>query len=290
MSETANSNILYRLAIWFVVLAAILISSCFKNAENRSDRDQQLAWRDHLTVLQAESAAEAERLESWLGSLDSRPDAKQQIEKELTGGDPLQIEKDGSNDVAHWTHPKYGTQVKLTFSETKLVGRRISYGTGQLQLVNPQPPRHSLNSDAESIRRRIIWPTSVLWFLALAVALVSNRFGRIAAEFMLAASLTCGAAWLVNPAYSITLQGVFSNDSLAFALMMYLASITVLAVRTPSNHAKFRLTLRTLLAVTAIVALLMATKPVGYIAIPVLGIGAILFLSILHSRATSQRP
>ena len=288
MNRSAHSITLGRIVIWTLVLASILTLSWFKDAENRRDREQQLAWREHLAVLQVESEAETKRLRSWLKSLSSHPDAKQEAGQELYAGGPLPLAKEGNYDVARWAHPKYGTQVELTFLGDNLVGTGSRSGTGLLQSANPQPPRRAFDSKAEVIRQSIITPAILFWFLALIVAGVSTRFGRIAAEFMLAASLVYGAARLLNPAYTVTLQGVFSNDSLVFAALMYVASIVLFARRWPRDQTTIRFSLRTLLAMTSVVAFLIAMKPVGYVAIAVFAVGAMLFVG-LQSRQTNLR-
>ena len=288
MNQTVPSNTLGRIIIWTLVLASILTLSWFKDFENRRDREQQLAWREHLAVLQVESEAETKRLRSWLNSLSSHPDAKQEAGQELYDGDSLPLAREGDLDVARWEHPKYGTQVELTFSGDNLVATGSRSGTGLLQSANPQPLQRAFDSKAESIRQSIITPAFLFWFLALIVAGVSTRFGRIAAEFMLAASLVCGAARLVNPSYTVTLQGVLSNDSLVFAAMMYVASIVILAKRWPRDQTTIRFSLRTLLAMTAVAAFSFSIKPVGYVAIAVFAVGAMLFLG-LQSKPANLR-
>jgi hypothetical protein len=146
-----------------------------------------------------------------------------------------------------------------------------------------------MDGTAESIRKLIPRSAIVAWFLAFAVAATSNRFGRIAAESMVAVSLACGAAWLVNPLYSLTFRGVFSNDPLFSALMMYLASVSLLAMRTPIDHASIRFNLRALMAIIAAIAVLMAMGPLDYVAILVFGFGGVLFISILQLRITNAR-
>ncbi len=263
--------------VWLMVIVAILLMGKFKDEENRSDREQQTVWRQQLKILQVEAQVEFERLGAWLRTLNSQADAKQQIEKELQGGEPFLLKKHGKYQVANWTHPKYGIQVELQFFEKKLVGHGSHTGTVPL----PQPSRHSFDSNAESVRKKIPRPAIAAWLAALFVAAVSARYGRVAEEFMLAISLACGTAWLVNPWYSITLLGIFSNDILFFALLMYLASIFLLALRTPKYHMSMRFSLRTLLAITTALAVLMAMGPFGYVMISVFAIGGLLFAVLL---------
>jgi hypothetical protein len=122
---------------------------------------------------------------------------------------------------------------------------------------------------------------AIAWLVALGVAVISRRFGLVAAEAMVVISLACGTAWLVSPLYDLSLQGIVSNDSLFFALLMYLLSLSLLAFRLPNDKLpRFQFQVRTLLSVTGLVAILLAMGPFGYVALAALSAGAVLLVTV----------
>ena len=290
MNDATTSSALTRKLVWLAVIAVILFLGSLKVAENRRDRYAQEAWRQRLEAIRVEALAEGARLADWLGSLSGTQDAKQQIESELNGGEPLPVERRGDYEVARWEHQRYGTQVELTFHDDALVGSGVSYGTGQLQQVHPPPPQQYREGKWESIRKAIPQPAIAVWVVTSLVAVISSRFGRIAAEVMLLMAIACGTAWLVSPWYTVTVRGVFSNDRLFFALLMYLASIFLLALRMPMPQARARFHLRTLLFSTSMFAVLMALGPVGYVAIGAFLVGASLLAGVLALRSREHAP
>ena len=78
-------------------------------------------------------------------------------------------------------------------------------------------------------------------------------------------------AWLVNPFYSITWSGVFSNDNLFFAALMLVASAALLGMTLQKRSARspsiseFRFRLFDLLVIVTAAAILLATGPFGYV-------------------------
>ena len=118
------------------------------------------------------------------------------------------------------------------------------------------------------------------------------------AQVLLAAALASGMAWLVNPGYSISRQGVFSNDSLFWALVMLIFSIYLLAVTTAlhSPHMalklpSFQFRLRQLLLAVTVAAVLLAAGPFGWFVSITAIAGTLVFAVVYyHYRSRLKRP
>src|SRR6185295_12020515 len=93
-----------------------------------------------------------------------------------------------------------------------------------LRVCGPQPTRASRESAAELMRRPLPTVGVYAWLAATLCWCALRNWRVLAAEMSLAAALLAGMAWLVDPAYSVTSQGVFNNDNLFFAALMLLAS------------------------------------------------------------------
>ena len=108
------------------------------------------------------------------------------------------------------------------------------------------------------------------WLAAIACWIVLRNW-RLAAQVSLAAALACGMAWLVNPFYSITWNGVFSNDNLFFAALMLVAMRALLGMSSQKRSAKtpliseFRFRVFDLLVIVTAAAILLTAGPFGYV-------------------------
>jgi hypothetical protein len=198
--------------------------------------------------------------------------------------------KEGEYDVARWTDPRYGTKYELTFAGDKLIGHGMEGGTAFLEKAYPRPVRTGLKDWRESIRRELIPPAAAVWILAMFVCWALPRVRVSAAETMIAASLVCGAAWLTSPWYSVTWQGVFANDKLFYALVMFWVGVTILAMCMPSDAVgRPRFQLQTLLGAIAVCGVLLALGPVGYVALGMLVLGLVQFAVVWGFRGTSTK-
>ncbi len=107
--------------------------------------------------------------------------------------------------------------------------------------------------------------------------------------------MVCGVAWLTAPNYTITVQGILSNDSLFYAAVMYVVSLACLGHRLAAEllhldcPLRFRFSLRSLLVVTAIVAVLLGMGPFGYFSLCLLVIGAALLAARIVSVSEKMR-
>jgi hypothetical protein len=251
-----------------------------------------------MNRLKAEARAEYEQITGWIRELYDQPDARQQIESRLLETWSVTRERVEERGIANWTHRRYAIPLRTEFEGDRLVAHSARGGSMQRWKKYPQPVRVAISSPAESVRRFIAAWVGWLWLAALAITILSRRYGLIAAEAMLAISLVCGAAWAVAPNYTLTVQGVFSNDPLFFAAVMYLSSLVCLALRLAprlddlDRSLRLRFRIRTLLIATGVIAAFLAMGTFGYFALLVLTIGACIFAVILqwqHRARTAHR-
>lgn len=271
-----------RLIIWILVLAVVLGFGWYKSVENRRDRERQAAWRAEFARLESEAKKEHQRWRDWLRGLYSLADARQEAADKLNGGRPFTVEPDGDYETARWTDPKYGIELELTFAGEKLVASGSHFGTGALLAAHPRPTRLAQASRAEAARQFVAQWCGWLWLVTLVVS-IRGRWGRIGAEAMLALALAYGTALLVQPHCTLTPRGVFSNDPLFFAFLMYLVSLACLASlvsterRVRDQAWRIRFSLRSLLALITAIALLLAMGPFGYVTLCVFALGGAWF-------------
>jgi hypothetical protein len=283
-----------RIILWLLALALILGFGWYKSYENRADRERREAWELRRQRLQAESQQEYKRLVDWLRSVHSQPGGRQQIMEKLPGGDEFQFHDEGRRQATSWTHPEYGIQLQLGFEDDQLTS--IAASAGEVAAVYPMPEQMATSSRAEAVRNVAVAWGAWLWLGLLLVALASRSHGLAAAEAALAAALVCGTAWAVSPYYTLTPRGIFSHDRLIFAALKFLGSLVILAIRmTPLMTRAERprgpqFSLRTLLAVMGLTAVLLAIGPLGYLAICVFAVGGVFFLVVVQVSLSAWQP
>ncbi len=284
MTNPSSITTRVRIAWALLVLGSIYALGWYKSAENHRDYRALATWRQQLKDLDGESKAEKARLGSWIRSLHSHRDAKRQIEIEFNGGAPLSI-ADGT--TYHWMHPEYGIPVELAFNGNEIVSSSVA--GSQIAQAHREPTTTYRSGMAEAFRRSIAEVLPWLWILVFIVAVVSSRHGLFAAITTLSLSLAYGCAIIVSPYYTLSVSGIFSNDRLFFAFLMYMSSIIAAAFRMPRDDARpeFRFGLRTVLVAMAILAISMAAGSFGYVALMISLPGLLAYLVVVYS---FQRP
>lgn len=284
-----------RTILWILALAAIFGFGWYKSCENRADRQRRAAWNQQMERLQAESQQEYRRLVAWLRTLHSQPGGRQQVIDEVPGGDELAFHEENGREVTSWTHPEYGIRIDFGFVGDRLVSHQANSGTGNLLTIQREPARIATSSRAERVRRFAAGWGGWLWLVCLVLAFAPRSYGLIAAEMMLLVTLACGVAWTVSPFYSITVQGILSNDPLFFAAIMFVISLIVLAMRVAPIAARsgrpqsLRFGMGTLLSIMAAVAVLSAMGPLGYFAMCVFAVGGVCFYGLLQTFTSARR-
>lgn len=273
-----------RAIAWLVVLSLIIGLGAYKANENQRDRDQQAAYQQELDRLEREGSAEYQKLSAWTKDLFNQDNARQATRDKFNGGKPWPTREEGDYEVATWQHPNYGIELQFTFNGDNLVGFGASTGTSLLQKVMPEPPAFSRSGPAEEFRRWVPPIAGPVWIVAFAAAVFAPRLGRVAAELMLAASLATAAAHVTAPYHSLSARGLLTNDALFFTLVMYLASVVMLAVRTPPSHTRVRFGVRDLLLLTTAVAVLLALGAFGVLSLAVLCAGVLIYAAVRRLR------
>jgi hypothetical protein len=267
-------------AVWLVILSLVFVFGWRKSVENARDAQARRAWYAEQAELSKAGQIEWKRFIAQLDSLQGKPGSQKALEDELNGGapfelQPLELAESRNNEtrkVFHWTHPKYGANYSFEFDDGVLVGRGARWG-GVPETLHPQPILTARTNSAEWLRQHIARFAGYIWLAAIACWIALSNWRLLTAQVSLAAALASGMAWLVNPAYSITWGGVFSNDNLFFAAVMLVSSAALLGISSPKRAARtslmseFRFRLFDLLVIVTATAILLAAGPFGYVAL-----------------------
>ncbi len=279
MAHSSSSAFWVRIFVVSLLLASTYAFGWYKSSQNQRDRQTLAAWRQHLEDLTPEAESERSRLVSWLRSLHSHDDAKREIEEELNSSKPLDV---ADGEVFRWSHPEYGIPVMLEFHGSKL-GSTAVFGP-QLTSVSPEPKTTYRSGRAEAIRAAVVEILPWIWGVALLVALVPSQHSSTAVAAMLGLSFAYGGALAVSPYYDLSIHGIFSNDSLFFALLMYSCSVIIIAFRMRQDRLKnkVRFELRTLVIAITITVISLITGPFGYVAFVILLLGWLACFVLVH--------
>jgi hypothetical protein len=234
-SLSENSSRLFarrntEIAVWLVFLSLILVFGWHKSVENAREDLALREWTVRQAELSKEGDAEWRRLIAQFRSLQSKPDSQKTLEDELSGGAPFELRLLKGKNYRHhegdeaieWSHPKYGGITTLYFREGVLRGYGGGWG-GQPESLHPRPTLNAGSNSAEWLRQLIARLGAYTWLIAIACWFAFSNRRLLAAQASLAAVLASSMAWLVNPHYSISWRGVFSNDNLFWAAAILLA-------------------------------------------------------------------
>jgi hypothetical protein len=257
------------IVLWSIYLAAIFGFGWYKSAENSRDELATRTWQARFQQLQKDGNLEYQRLIAHFDVLHGTPNSQRKLEEELNGGRPFAAGGVSSEPTFEWSDPTYGSHFKFEFRDGVLVGNSGGWGTDSLLRVCPQPPYNSRQNIAEQIRRPLVRTGIFTWLGALIGWFALRNWRLLAAQVSLAAALLVGMAWLTNPYYSVTSQGIFSNDNLFFAALMLLVSAALLGLSFASRPSAWQLRfgLFDLLVAVTFTAMLLAIGPFGYVTI-----------------------
>lgn len=272
---------------WIVLAAFALIVwlAQYKAQENRASRLADRAWQDQMAQLRSDQAEAFQALQKKPTSIASADQARAWLTD--WAGDPTVVKTTiaGEEETISCRHPHHGVELEYTFAG-ELTGSTLRSNLDTLTAMYPQPVDISRTGTAEQIRQALISLLGFLWLVAVTLSLVSRRWGMASAWTALLVTFALGAAWVVDPLYSLDLRGITSNDTLFGFLIMYPIAIGSLA-----NHYVWRsrqakasrgtppvqFNLRSLLLVTTVTALLLAIGPLGYLAVATIVVGYGLF-------------
>ncbi|QDU54228.1 hypothetical protein [Aeoliella mucimassa] len=279
----------YRLAIaWIAFLAVLLSASAYKAQENRRDLAQQQAWHERMAQLQEDAQQEVQRVDTLLESLWKQPGARATLEQELNNGQPFEVHESEGREVANWVHPEYNLPVQLSFSGDELRGFSLRGANPGALPENAQPRMIRLKSRAERIRQAVRPIAIACFVVAVLIACFVHRYSWIAANLMMFAALTYGAATVVAPNYNLSVQGIVSNDAMFFAVIMYLIALAAMASTWPTVRHELQFRLRELLVAFTLAAILLSMGPLGYFALVVFAIGSGLLFTLVRLRTKAD--
>jgi hypothetical protein len=289
----------YLIAVLFA-FAAIFGFGWNKSIENQRNGSAFAKWQAERGKFHQQVRAEIEQVRAQLKSLHAKPDSQQKLADAINGGQSFDIRRKGDRYVADWSLPDSGYGFRLEFLHGKLTGwdmNHLSAAKVESRWEQAhQPP--SLGS-TEVWRRNIVTLSGCLWLIAFITWAFFPGWRVAVASVVLIAALACGMALLVNPAYSITWRGIFSNDNLFFGAVMLIFSIYLLAVsfamriRLVQPFPAIRFRLRDLLVMITVFAAMLAVGPFGYLTFAVILLGSIEFAAVFYLyyvRSRSELP
>jgi hypothetical protein len=277
-----------QMYFWAAYVGLLLSCGWWKDAENREDIQRQSKWQAYIGELRVEAKQHFDEVIEWMRLNSSQPDSRRTFQQRFTSDyTGTTLEEDDREEVK-WVHAKYGFVIEATFLAEHVVGHGGHWGSGDIEQIHPAPPVVRFTSLAERIRRFAARWLAWAWVLLLPFALFLRRRGMIAAQAGLAVALAYAVAQLTAPNYSLTSQGIFTNDPLFFAALMFLSSVVLLAKRSPTSlprltQMKFRL--RSILLVTTMCAIAAASGPIGLVAIVSFLFGVPLYFAVLALKA-----
>lgn len=122
-----------------------------------------------------------------------------------------------------YVHEPSQCRFHLRFEDGALMGLSVQHGPDDIEPGVVLETRGYLIG--ESIRKFILSWSLFGWLVAVVVGIARPRFRPIVARILLVFAAICAACWFLKPGYSLTWNGVTSNDSLAWALILLVLSI-----------------------------------------------------------------
>jgi len=274
---------------WIALLSLSILAGWSKAVQNREARRSYEA-------AQAESQMERGRRYPIVNATNDRirglfkngPRSRQALKEKLNGGKPFVATKAEERDVVTWVDPGSGREFRLDFRGDHWTGWSSHWGS-DANVPEPRRPTDIHKDSREQIRRHVSGFGPFFWGLSLVTLVVLATLGgvlelaklpayaealrphkRVLADAALASAILCTLAWMVSPQYTLTFQGVTSNDNLAIAVMMLAITIPVAAyqaARQPvmSNLQPHQFSVRAMLLLTTLLAAMFALAPFGYV-------------------------
>ena len=238
-------------------------------AVDQFQRDFKTDFKDTSDLLRSRFAKPGR--ETWTLS---------ELEAELPGGAPLQLEDaadKAGRRAAYWTHLRSGHVWRLEFEGNRVAGWSSTGSSSQKAPPTvPDFPRDA----GEGARRLIANYARPLWLCLLVAWVVARRHRTPLGHSLLAVTIMGVCSDLANPHYS--LHDAFSNDALGVSMLALEFTIAILAASSAAGREfvarwllpRRRFSLRWMLAVTALVAVLVSFRENGLVVGEFLAAGA----------------
>ena len=215
--------------VWLAFVCLLLCAASLRVWQNHQRRARYQAWQQQIAQGQQVGNETRQKMRA-LWKQHAWPDSlhRSDFEKVLNNGEPLALSRQDERDVAVWTDPISGATFELSFQDDKWMGYRGS----SIPKAPPAPTPAVFDKATERIRSLIAgwnrgWGPAA-WLVLLALCLALKRRRLLLAQLLLGTALVSFAAWLVAPNYSLTRQGVFSNDMLVLGTLMLVLSVSVM--------------------------------------------------------------
>lgn len=283
----------WRTVFWIGFLICAITAGWLKASQNRQARqehEQALAERARRAEERYPLGVEAEQRIHKL--FHDKSPSRRELEVELNAGEPFDSSPDAyGQQTTIWTDPASGRRFDFRFRNDRWVGMGSSWGS-DANLPYPVLSPAIYSDNREMIRKMIVGFAPFVWLLLLvalaalglltgalratgadAYAVSLRPHCRVLTDALLATAIVCTLAWLVAPNYSITLRGITSNDNLVFGTFMLAISIPIVAGMSRRRHSDpgrskggpLQYSLRTLLLLTTLLAVMFALAPFGYV-------------------------
>jgi hypothetical protein len=215
-------------AVLIAFFLSLFVASGLRVWQNHSRR---LAWDAYRLEQKTADAASTLTMNRLRELFHKRPHpTRTDLEREFNGGKPFTLDSAGHATLRQ----PHGTAGTYLHSELHFEGNTWTGLSGTNAIVLPPTPS-AFDDFTEKVRSRMAGnPFGIapaLWGLLFLMTLAWPRGRPVTAEFLLPAALLAFAAWLVSPYYSLTPQGIFSNDMLFWGTcILVISTITYVVI------------------------------------------------------------
>ena len=273
----------YPLQIWLALgfLILLLTFGYFSARANVGFDTDLKSWEKEEQLLVQRLQTDSESMNKWLDSFKFDSPARMQVEEKLKSDNFKEVPKEplDVSEIDSWVHQETGLSINLVFAKDDcLFFHQVLWGPAEREKVNPKPIVTSGWGFMEKTRKGLSWGSLIVYLISLTCLgfRKSIKARQWFSLLMVASSLTGCCCSLVNPRYSITWQGVFSNESLLAGAIMLLLAIVYLACSYPKQ--KLQLDLKSLILVVSFAAVLSALGIVGLVTLGTFAVGTGVFL------------
>jgi hypothetical protein len=214
----------------FILAAAVLLGlTAYKadvNAQRRMRHDEharRLKAANALGIEAAERVRSAfqvqltmDAFEAFFGPVMPLSDADNPREDKMGHRD---------NMTHRYIHEDSQSQFLLRFKNDRLYGYSYQDGMddGDTGVVLETPVFRA----TEAGRELVLGVSFIAWLLVFLWALRAARFRHKAGLLLVVLSTIYGLCWLLDPYYTLTPEGLLSNDNLAISVLMLICSVCV---------------------------------------------------------------
>jgi len=274
---------LVRGVAWAVFLIACVAAEWAKIAQNDGRIARVIDMRRQQQSLVEECQdAFAELTEKLRRPRHGGPMSLEQVEQVLPDSPTLRLIETAMPDIveADWVHPVSGVTWSFRFdADDRLIGWKGS--AGPAPAIVPQVPFSSYHL-GEEITRAIASIGRWAWVVVFVLFLAVRRWRAVTTDLLLAFAVVCTTADAVFGPFPP--GNMFSNDALYIDALMIAVSLAVMAAMSPRIGPALgewlvprRYSVRWLMGLTAVVAILISFRWHGMVVGSVLAVGAAVY-------------